>query len=520
MSVQAELRRASKALAAQPSQAVLACLGILGKHPKNGPARRMLAGMTGPQRNAVLADANTLMAAGHWAEALALLTPLGQAHPADAALAVAETRCLFNLRRFAEILGRLGTPLRHHPDHPGLVATQGIALYRLGEATSAYPLLQKAAAAQSNDPHIANHLGLVARALGDLGAAQDSFRRSALAGLVEAWPNLAPMVDFRTDPALLPALEAALAGAKTPLHQEYLGFARAKAAFDLGDAETAFDWLARANALHRTQHPHNSAEYRRQVEALADRRPDAAGAAPRARRVILVVGMPRSGTTLLEQILAAHPAVEGLGECAALAQEIAALDHPEAWSVDDRDTLARRYTEALIAKQRTEAQVVVDKMPKNALFAGFALAALPDAHVVHIHRDPVATGLSILRTRFTEGNAFAYDMADIAARQHLTDACMARWAEAFPARVTQVSLEALIAAPEPEIGGLLAKLDLPPDPACLAFAGASGDVRTASAHQVRGPIAPQPTADWQPYAAHLAPLIAALKAEAGPTPNA
>lgn len=510
MNVQAQLRHASRAMDDTPIQGALACMGILGRFPRNPGARRLLASMSTEQRAAVLRETDALCAAGHWLEALHVLAPIGRAHPADPALAQAETRCLFNLGRFAEIPPRLEEPMLRTPGHPALLATQGTALYRLGDAGAALPLLQRAARARPDDPHIANHLGLVQRALGQLDAARTAFRAAAEGGLVEAWPNLAQMVDFADAPELVAALDDRLAGRMSRQQQELLAFARAKAGFDLGAADSAFHWLSRANALHRKAHPYDAAANRRAVLELATRLPAPLADARGAPRIVLVVGMPRSGTTLVERILDAHPQVEGLGECPELAPMVARIDRGVPWSETDLDALADAYHQALSDRRRSAAGVIVDKMPSNALVAGFALAALPDLQVVHVRRDPVATALSNLRIRFTESNEFAYDMSDIADRHALTEDCMALWRQSFPDRIHSLSLHTLTEDPRVQIARLLNRLDLPEVEACLSFTGASGDVRTASAHQVRGPIAPQASSDWHPYADHIRPLIEAL----------
>lgn len=510
MNVQSELRHARHAMDDTPIQGVLACMGILGRFPKNPGARRLLAGMDAEQRAAVLRETDALCASGHWVEALHVLAPIGRAHPTDPALAQAETRCLFNLGRFGAILKRLTCPLSLHPDHPGLLATQGIALYRLGDAAAARQILKRAARGRPDDPHIANHLGLVERSTGHLEAATTCFRRAAEGGLVEAWPNLAQMVDFARMPDLVAALDARLSGPLPRHHEELLAFARAKAGFDRGEVEFAFRWLTHANSLHRQAYPYDAAADRARVMDLAGRAPRVTAPPRDAPRVILVVGMPRSGTTLVERILDAHPAVEGLGERPELAALVAQLDTGAAWGPDQVAALGEAYHTGLANCRRSDAAAVVDKMPSNALLAGFALAALPDSRVVHVRRDPVAVALSNLRTRYTASNEFAYDMDDIVDRHKLTEECMDHWRVHFGDRIHTLPMKGLTDTPRQQIAKLLKDLDLPEAEQCVSFTGATGDVRTASAHQVRGPIAPQASANWQAYADHIRPLIDGL----------
>lgn len=516
MSVQNQLRQARRAMAKEPVQGVLACMAILGRYPGNRSARQLLGRMPPEGRSAVLAAAGRLGEAGHWLEALHLLAPLGARHGTDPALAAAEARCLFQLGRAGDIAARLQAPLAAHPDHPGLLSALGTARQALGAADEAVALLERAAGLAPRDPRIANNLGLARRAMGDIDGARAAFRMATLhsGGTSEAWPNLSQLVDFAQAPDLVPELDAAIARAgSNPARLEVLSFARAKAGFDLGEIETAFNWLELANRLHRQVNPHDAAEDRRRVLALADRLPSG-GRAPERRdapRIVLVVGMPRSGTTLVERILDRHPQVEGLGECPELADMVATLDDETNWTDARLERLAAGYHAALSARRKTGAQVVVDKMPSNALVAGFALAALPGLHVVDVRRDPVATCLSNLRTRYTVSNQFAYDAADIVDRFALTRDCMARWQRRFADRIHPLIYEDLVEAPARWIDQLLRRLGLPSDTACTGFSGASGEVRTASAHQVRGPIRRQPTADWRNLAPFVPDMVESLR---------
>lgn len=511
MNVQKDLRRARKALATSPTDGVLACLAILSQSPGNGSARSLLRKMGAAERRRVLNDVSTLFGSGDWTHALRILEPLGRAHPADAALAEAEARCWMALGQWQKMADRLAAPLAKSPDHAGVLTATGVALFNLGRAEAALAHLQKAAALRPFDPHVQTHLGGVLLSLGRLDAARDAFRAavSESGGVPEAWPNLAGLIDFAAEPELAARLDRLAPGAaKSDTQRECLAFARAKAAFDRDRPDDGFAQLHRANALHRAKLDHDAGRERADTLDLIARLPKGlALTSPGAPRPVLIVGMPRSGTTLVEQILAAHPQVAGLGELRDLSQLVGKLDTGHPWTEAQLQALADGYRAALAPADKP---VAVDKMPGNALQAGFALAALPDAQVLHMRRDPVATGFSNYRKRFTDGTSFAFDLTEIAQRARLIDEVMAIWQARFPGRVHDVVYENVVADPARAIAELLQRLDLPPDDACLGFAGAQGDIRTASTAQVRGPVARQNSADWQPYAAHLAPLIAGL----------
>lgn len=511
MTIQKDIRHAKKTMAKSPVQGVLACLALLKVAPQHPQVLALLRKMDARQRRKVINDVSALISRGDIGHALALLTPLGRTHPADAALAEAEARCLMALGRWQDMADRLAPPLRKTPDHPGLLTAMGVALFNLGQGDDALSHLLRAAHARPFDPHVQSHLGGALLAAGHVDKARAAFRAAVTegGGVPEAWPNLANLIDFAEEPALAQRL-ASLGpdAAKTEAQRECLGFARAKAHLDLGEIEAGFAELHRANARHRARRPYDSAAQRARVMALIDRLPEGlASQGANGPRPILIVGMPRSGTTLMERILAAHPDVAGLGELPDLDRLVADIDGPGAWTADGLRRLGQGYCDALAAGGQP---VAVDKMPGNALIAGFALAALPQARVLHMRRDPVAVGLSAYRRRFTEGADFAFDLTELGERARLTDDVMALWHARFPERCRDVVYEDLVDHPDETIAALLAWLDLSQDATCLAFAGASGDVRSASAAQVRAPIARQATADWQPYSAHLQPLIDAL----------
>lgn len=365
-------------MAGSPVDGVLACLAILSRSPGNSSARRLLRTMGAAERRDVLNAVAALCDAGDWSHALRILVPLGRIHPSDAPLAEAEARCWMALGQYGQIAERLRRPLAKHPDHAGLLAAMGVATFNLDQAEAALPYLQKAAALRPFDPHVANHLGAVLLSLGQLDAARSAFRVAVTesGGVPEAWANLANLVDFAAEPDLRTRLNALGPGAaRRPAQRECLAFARAKAAFDMGDGDTAFAHLHEANALHRQAAPHDEAQHRATLLELIDRLPPGVQVKETgAPRVILVVGMPRSGTTLTEQILAAHPLVAGLGERPELSQLVAEIDTGTPWSVEQLQALADRYRTALQARNPGQRPVVIDKMPGNALLAGFALA--------------------------------------------------------------------------------------------------------------------------------------------------
>jgi len=232
-------------------------------------------------------------------------------------------------------------------------------------------------------------------------------------------------------------------------------------------------------------------------------------------RPIFIVGMPRSGSSLVEQILASHPRVQGLGESGAL---WGALDGrfpypPDAPREGDHfRRLARRYLETLGSRGWSHRQRPVDKTLDNHLHVGMIHLMFPQATILHITRDPVDTGLACWRQLFATGNETLYDLAEIGAEQLRYAAMMEHWRKVLPGRVVDVRYEDLIADPEATIHWLVTEVcGLPWTSDCLRFYETRRAVGTASADQVRRPIFHTSVGRWRRYERQLAPLLAVLK---------
>jgi tetratricopeptide (TPR) repeat protein len=294
-----------------------------------------------------------------------------------------------------------------------------------------------------------------------------------------------------------------------------MGFALGKASEDQGRYDEAFAALGEANARQRRLAPWNAGAFHAYVEAVA-----AAGAklpAPAdpvlGEEAIFLVGLPRSGSTLFEQILAAHPQVEGASELPdlgeVLAEESARRGQPfprwvHAAGAQDWQRLGRRYLERT-ARWRQHRPRFTDKLPENWLYAGLLAAMLPGARIVDVRRDALEAGWSCFKQQFYRLPHFACTLTDIAAYLRDYESAMDRWQAAAPARIRTQRYEALLAEPEAEIRALLAFCGLPYEPACLDFHRAARAVRTPSAAQVRQPLN-RDTARAERYGRLLDPL--------------
>ena len=230
---------------------------------------------------------------------------------------------------------------------------------------------------------------------------------------------------------------------------------------------------------------------------------------------IFIVGMPRSGSSLIEQILASHRQVQGMGESAALSDQVdrdftGAAAAPGGWR-----RLAEAYLAAMRARGWRAAPRFVDKTLENHLRVGLIHLMFPKAVILHSVRDPVDVCLACWRQLFASGNETLYDLRQIGEAYVLYRRMMRHWESVLPGRVVEVSHEALIADPESRIRWLVTEAcGLDWDPNCLSFHQTQGAVRTASAAQVRQPIFQTSVQRWRRYEAHLGELFAALEAYA------
>jgi predicted Zn-dependent protease len=347
--------------------------------------------------------------------------------------------------------------------------------------------------------------------------------------LGEAYWSLANLKTFRFTDADVRALRAALARADLAdddrLHFE---FALGKALEDAASYEESFAHYAQGNALRRATHPYSADENASFVQrsmALFTREFFAtrAGAGSAAADPIFIIGLPRSGSTLIEQILASHSLVEGtmeLPDIPVLAREIAARQAPEA-SVGFLTLLAaltpaefrelgERYLARTRALRRTSAPYFIDKLPNNCLYVGLIQLILPNARIIDARRHPLGCCFSCFKQHFARGQSFTYGLEDLGRYYRHYVELMHHFDAVLPGRVHRVFYEAMVGDTEAQVRRLLAYCGLPFEERCLRFYENERAVRTASSEQVRRPIFRDALEHWRHYEPWLDPLKTAL----------
>lgn len=330
----------------------------------------------------------------------------------------------------------------------------------------------------------------------------------------------------RTDPHIVQMRSLLHSGALPVEKRVHLAFALGKAFEDLQDYREAFGHYELGNRLRRGTFHYaieSDAELIHNIMRTFNR--DAVARlrleAQPSRRPIFIVGMVRSGTSLVEKILASHAAVHGAGELEhafalgvqlfldpALHYQFRPLD---TYPASAFETFGRNYLARLDALG-TEAPRITDKLPFNMMMVGLIRAALPNAKIIHCVRDARDTCVSIYRQNFaTDNYRFAYDLTTIGQFHNLYRQLMRHWHETYPGAIHDVQYEALVRDPEPEIRKLLAACDLEWDDACLRFHSTPGLVTTASFYQVRQPMYTDSVGAWQHYRDFLQPLLRVLE---------
>jgi tetratricopeptide (TPR) repeat protein len=394
-----------------------------------------------------------------------------------------------------------------------------------GVLAKAAALAERAQALAPRAPAAPLRLGQIRRDQGRLTEASALFRQALTLdpSLAEAWLYLSELERF--EPAEIDSMEALLSRAGDAAAAVPLLFALGKAYDDQGDYDRAFARLERGNRLMAARLRYDPSK----DEAWADRIisgfdaklfNDRGGQGEASRLPILILGMPRSGSTLAEQILASHPAVHGAGEIAEVGRMLEDLARLHAGAPDyvaacrtAPPHALKRIGAASVTRLQALArgkERVTNKTPGNVFHLGFVHLALPEARFVETRRDPVETCFACWRMLFREGVAFSYDLVHLGRYYKLHDRLMRHWREMLPDRVFTLSYEGLIAEQENVSRRLVAFAGLPWDPACLDFHRTERPVLTASGAQVRQPLAKTPAQRWRNYEKHLGPLIEAL----------
>lgn len=457
-------------------------------------------------------------------QALKVLDALANFAPNHPAGLVARANALKNLDRVEEALQSARQAVAIAPQ-------SGEAQLRLGQMFQLTGNFDEALAAYDRAaqlPGNARERALIDRAVlymehGRNTEAKEAFERvvTEFPYSASGWFNRADLVKFRADDTDLKRMEAAL-NLPDRSHTDImlLNFALGKAWLDIGESANAFKYLNEGNRLKRETIEYIPEQTSRAMVAVAEvfskqllDRPRAGGVS--SERPVFIVGMPRSGTTLVEQILASHSEVFGAGELRHLQQVADAVKNfPQSvaeLSDEQLKVLGEKYLSKTPVRSESS-RYVIDKMPANFFHLGLIRLILPGARVIHVRRDPVDTCLSCYSKLFQSEQNFSYRLDELGKFYIDYQKLMEHWRGVLPeTHFIEVDYEAVVRDVEFEARRLLAFLDLSWDPACLEFYKTERSVRTASVNQVRQPVYKSSSGRWRQHEVELRSLIDILR---------
>jgi tetratricopeptide (TPR) repeat protein len=486
----------------------------LREHPTDVAALRMLAEVAA--RLGRYGDAETLLV-----RCLELAPGFVEARAHYATVLDRQSRASEALEQVNQVLA--SDP--HNPNHRNLKAN---VLVNLGEYPAAIALYAQFLKSYPRHAKVWLSYGHVLRTAGRQGESIRAYRRSLELApqLGEAWWSLANLKTLRFSADDVATMRAHLESTRTSTEDRWhLHFALGKAQEDLQEFQDSFQNYAAGNRLRRSQIDYSAettTSYTRRCQALFTREffAQRAAAGCAAPDPIFVVGLPRSGSTLVDQILSSHSQVEGtmeLHDLISTARELelsdSAVGYPDVLaqlSAERLRELGERYLARTRVQRKRGAPFFIDKMPNNFRHIGMILLALPNAKIIDARRHPLACCFSAFKQHFARGQNFSYSLEDLGHYYRDYVELMSHFDQVLPGRVLRVHYESMVNDTEAQVRALLSYCGLPFEEQCLRFYENERAVRTASSEQVRQPIFREGLDQWRHYEPWLAPLKAAL----------
>jgi tetratricopeptide (TPR) repeat protein len=492
------------------------CRAFLRQQPKHVEAMRLLAEIA--TRFGVLDDAEVLLR--HAVEFA----------PEDNRLRVDYVQVLRRRQRFDEALEQTQLLLEREPDNPRYRSLHAVECMQTGDFDAALDHFDRVLDRVPNDPATLTSRGHALKTAGRYQDAVGSYRAAldAVPQHGEAYYSLANLKVYRFEDAELGAMRTQENNVNlSQMDRVYLSFALGKAYEDREDYAQAFHYYARGNALKKAQSRYDAEQIHEDLQAqqrvcsreLFDAH---AGAGCPAPDPIFIVGLPRAGSTLIEQILSSHSQVDGTMEL----PHILSLSHrlrrarregkgsgyPDVLAELDAEEL-RHHGEQFIADTRIHRQgapFFTDKMPNNFRHIGLIRLILPNAKIIDARRHPMSCCFSAFKQLFAEGQEFSYSLDDLGRYYRDYVALMDHWDAVLPGFVLRVQHEDVVADLEGQVRRLLDFCGLPFEEACLRYHETERSVRTPSSEQVRQPIFTSALEQWRHFEGYLQPLVDAL----------
>jgi tetratricopeptide (TPR) repeat protein len=492
-------------------KAEVLCRQVLERQPRNVEAMRLLAGIASQ--------------IGAMQEAEILLENACQFDSSNSQLQIDYIQLLRKRQRFHEALQQAGKLLETDPDNPQFQSIYAIEAMQAGDINTALEYFDKVLKQLPDDTGTITAKGHAHKTAGNTAEAIACYQAAASVNpeFCEAYYALANLKTYRFGAEEINAMLALEPLSMRLLDKVYLSFALAKAYEDGKKFEQSFQFYQQGNALKKQQSGYNansmSDELQKQSRFFtAQRCANLNGCGDPAADPIFILGLPRSGSTLLEQILSSHSQVEGtleLPNILAYSKELRRhqvdgekLGYPEVIAELDEQVLTdlgSRYLEETKV-YRNQSPFFIDKMPNNFRHIGLIKLILPNAKIIDARRHPMACCFSGYKQLFAEGQEFSYSLSDMG--QYYTDyvELMEHWDNVLPGQVLRVHYEQVIDDLEGQVRRILDFCGLSFESACLSFHETKRSVRTASSEQVRQPIFKTGLEQWKNYSVQLSEL--------------
>jgi tetratricopeptide (TPR) repeat protein len=466
-----------------------------------------------------------------FADAEALLARCLELAPSFTAARHHHAIVLHRQNKPAEAMQEVDELLAKDPRHPGYNNLKAAILARIGELDESIEIYRAVLAQHPAQPKIWMTYGHALKTKGREQEGIAAYKKSIelLPSLGEAYWSLANLKTAPFAERDLTAMRVQLANPKIADEDRFhLNFALGKALEDRGEYAESFEQYALGNRLRRAQisyNPREISEHVARVKALCSPAffADRASHGASAPDPIFIVGLPRSGSTLLEQILSSHSQVEGtmeLPDIPAIARTLSKLAKQSqtegysavmaTFSAKECAELGERYLSQTRIQRKTSAPFFIDKLPNNFAHIDLIQLALPRAKIIDARRHPLGCGFSAFKQHFARGQSFSYSLEDIGRYYRDYVELMAHFDVVLPGRVHRIIYESMIQDTEAEVRRLLDYCELPFEPECLRFYENDRAVRTASSQQVRKPIFREGVDQWRHYDPWLGPLKEAL----------
>jgi predicted Zn-dependent protease len=447
-------------------------------------------------------------------------------------------RVLIDRQKYLRAREEIDILLRLEPGNKYYLSLYAAACVGLGEHKPAIAQYRQLLAASPKSADLLVSLGHALKSIGRQKEATESYQMAAAAkpSFGDAWWSLANLKTYRFSQNEIAHMRAEEAAPGThPVDRHHLCFALGKAFEDRNEYAESWQFYERGNALKRAEsryHPEiTETNTRKQIEVCTAQFFAArVGVGLPDPDPILVVGLPRSGSTLIEQILASHSQVEGTQELSDIQRIVlgmrgkpSALGDPRLGTVKDNSypgvlaDLAPEDFRRLAERYMTDTRVYrkhkpffIDKMPNNFRHLGLIHLMMPNAKIIDVRREPMACCFSNLKQLFASGQEFTYSIGDIARYYRTYLELMRHWDAVFPGRILRVWYEDVVGDLDGNVRHILEFCGLPFEPACVEFYKTERSVRTASSEQVRRPIFRDGLLQWRSYEPWLGPLKVSL----------